>query len=150
MTINRAATATMVHTLSLTKKVSSERSDGGSALPSNTLSMISFNGHGRSRSATATINVQNIASTKFHFSALRLRLRRLWNLVRTDASVENSFRGREEFWQFLQAAEPDARHRAQCAFFEQRGCDVPAQSFFGNVVTRNEGGDERRAIVGCE
>src|SRR5690349_9636407 len=112
MRIKREATPTMVQTFSLTKNDSSERSDGGSALPSKTLSMISFNGHGRSRSVTATISVQSIASTKFHFSVLRLRLTRWWNLVRTNSSVEHSFRGPQDVRQSFQAAETDARHRA--------------------------------------
>src|SRR5690348_13317934 len=97
MTIKREATATMVQTLSFVKYVSSERREGGNDLPSRTLSMISFSGHGRSRSATATIKVQSIASTKFHFSAPRLRLTMLWNLVRNGTSVEHCGRSRQDF-----------------------------------------------------
>src|SRR6185369_6562536 len=127
--ISNEATATVAHVLSALKKPSNVRSEGGRLLPSRMLSMISFKGHGRSRSVTATINVQMIASTKFHFSALRLRMMMLRNLVFTNPSIEHGFSDSQELRQFLQNERADTRHGAEGAFVQQGRSHVPAQRF---------------------
>src|ERR1044072_8409283 len=92
----------VVHTFCSWKKVSNERREGGRALPRRMLSTISFSGQGRSKSATETMSVQAIATTKFHFSAARLRVTIFRNLVFNGASVQHCLSGAEELRQLLQ------------------------------------------------
>src|SRR3569832_2869577 len=91
------------------------------------LSTISFSGHGRSRSATATMSVQAIATTKLHCSAVRLPVTILRNLVFTNSSVQNCLGCEQQLGQLLQCRGSDSSDGAEGACREERRGNVPVQ-----------------------